>query len=561
MKEPMAMTPLFAVLHLLEFPLQSALRHHPELWDQPIALVDPTQRVARVIAATPGARAAGVVEGLMTPQALARCRELLIRPRSVDGESSTMEAIVQVAFGFSPAIEDTAPGLLTLDLRGLPGLLEQSQRHGWAERLKGAMDALGLRSRVGVGPTPNVARLAALWSEEVFVVDDATGFVSTLPIAALEPTAHVAEILGQWGVRTVGEFLALGRADLADRLGLEALALFASASTASVRPVRQIRPPQRFEEFWEFDPAVETLEPLLFLCRRFTDSFAQRLEALGLAAEHLILRLRLESGQDHRKRLRLPEPARRSEALFQCLQTYLETLRTEAPVVGVDLSLESTRSRQRQFSLFEAAVRDAHQFQETLARLSALVGGDRVGSPVREDSHRTDAFRLVSPDFENAPTVESRPGRWLQAPTPMRRLRPPSPARVEIRVLGGSSSTSITASDPASRLSPDHVLALLSPTFRKEGGKPMTVTAPGPPVSRIPETGPNSASQSPQPVFVSSAVASGRIRRVQGPVRRSGHWWEAQAWAEEVWQVETDRGQVLSLVCREGCWTVDAVAD
>ena len=559
MKETMAVTPLFAVLHLPEFPLQSALRHQPELWDQPIALLDPAQRVARVIAATPGARAAGVLEGLMTPQALARCREVLIRPRSAEGEAATMDAIVQVAFGFSPAIEDTTPGLLTLDLRGLPSLLEPSQRQAWAERLKGAIDALGLRSRVGVGPTPNVARLAALWSEEVFVVADATGFVSTLPIAALEPTAHVAEILGQWGVRTVGEFLALGRAELADRLGLEALALFASASTTSVRPVRQIRPPERFEEFWEFDPAVETLEPLLFLCRRFTDSFAQRLEALGLAAEHLILRLRLESGQDHRKRLRLPEPARRSEALFQCLQTYLETLRTEAPVVGMELSLEPTRPRQRQFSLFEAAVRDPHQFQETLARLSALVGGDRVGSPVREDSHRTDAFRLVSPDFDNAPTVESRPGRWLQASTPMRRLRPPSPARVEIHVLGGASTTSIAPPDLASRLSPDRVSALLSPTFCKDGGDPMP--APGPSVSKTPKPRRTSGSKTPQPVFVSSTVASGRIRRVQGPVRRSGHWWEAHAWAEEAWQVETDRGQVLSLVCREGHWTVDAVAD
>ena len=553
------MIPLFAVLYLPEFPLQSILRHQPDLWDRSIALVDPSHRVARVIGATPGARAVGVVEGLVTPQALARCRELVLRPRSIDSESSTMDAIVQVAFGFSPAIEDTAPGLLTLDLRALPGLAEASQRRIWAERLKVAIDALGLRSRVGVGPTPNVARLAALWSEDVFVVGDATGFVSTLPVAALEPTPHVVEILGQWGVRTVGEFLALGRAELADRLGLEALALFASASTTSVRPVRPVRPPERFEEAWEFDPAVETLEPLLFLCRRFTVSFALRLEPLGLAAEHLVLRLRLESGQDHRKRLRLPEPARRSEALFQCLQTYLESLRTEASVVGVDLSLEPTRPRQRQFSLFEAAVRDPHQFQETLARLSALVGSDRVGSPMREDSHRTDAFRLVSPDFENAPTAESRSGRWLQAPTPMRRLRPPSPARVEIRVLDASSTTSINAPDFASRLSPDRVSTLLSPIFRKEGGYP--IPAPGPTVSGTPVPGLNSESQTPRPVFVSSPVASGRIRRFQGPVRRSGHWWEAQAWSEEAWQVETDLGQILSLVCREGQWTVDAVAD
>ena len=558
MKEHTTMTPLFAVLYIPEFSLQSALRHQPELWDRPVALVDPAQRVARVVGATSAARAVGVVEGLVTPQALARCVDLLVRPRSPDGESSTMDALLQVAFGFSPAIEDTAPGLLTLDLRGLPGVLEPSQRLARARQLKAATDALGLRSRVGVGPTPNMARLAALWSEEVFVVGDATGFISALPIAALEPTAHVAGILAQWGVRTVGEFLALGRADLADRLGLEALALFASASTTSVRPLRQVRPPERFEESWEFDPAVETLEPLLFLCRRFTDSFAQRLEALGLAAEELILRLRLESGPDHQKRLRLPEPARQSEALFRCLQTHLETLRTEASVVGLSLCLEPTRPRQRQFSLFEAVIRDPHQFQETLARLSALVGTDRVGSPVREDSHRSDAFRLVAPDFENAPTMESRPGRWLQAPTPMRRLRPPAPARVEIGVRRVSSQNTLTATEVASFLRPDNVATLLSPHFG-QGFQELSPTAERP-VTKASE--PRAASESQrQPLFVSSAVASGRIRRLEGPVRRSGHWWEGAGWAEEEWQVETERGEVLRLVCRDGHWTVDAVAD
>ena len=551
------MTPLFAVLHIPDFPLQSALRHQPGLWDRPVALVDPAHRVARVIAVTSAARAVGVTEGLSTPQALARCGDLSVRPRSPEGESSTMDALLQVAFGASPAIEDTAPGLLTLDLRGLPGLVESAQRLAWAGRLKTATDALGLRSRVGVGPTPNVARLAALWSDEVFAVDNATGFIAALPVAALEPSDHVVRILAQWGVRTVGEFLALGRADLADRLGLEALALCASASTTSIRPLRQVRPPERFEESWEFDPPVETLEPLLFLCRRFTDSFAQRLEALGMAAEELVLRLRLESGPDHRKRLRLPEPARQSEALFRCLQTHLESLRTEASVVGMSLDLEPTRPRQRQFSLFEAVIRDPHQFQETLARLSALVGADRVGSPVREDSHRPDSFRLVAPEFENAPTTETRPGRWLQASTPMRRLRPPTPARVELGVLRVSAPIR-PAAEAARLLGPKAVAALLSPHFGAETSKSASATSQ--PISDASQPKATSESQH-KPLSVSSAVASGRIRRLEGPVRRSGHWWEGDGWAEEEWQVETERGVVVKLVCRGGDWTVDAVAD
>ena len=36
---------MFAVLHFPQFALQAALRHEPELWSRPVALVDPADKL------------------------------------------------------------------------------------------------------------------------------------------------------------------------------------------------------------------------------------------------------------------------------------------------------------------------------------------------------------------------------------------------------------------------------------------------------------------------------------------------------------------------------------
>jgi len=563
---------MYAVLHFPAFALQAVLRHEPDAETKPVVLVDPGLSTPRVIEMTASARMHGVTLGMTAPQALARCRSVAVRHRSPAQEAAATEAALQCAYGFSPGLETTGLGWITLDLRGLAELrMEDNSRLGakteaevylgWGERLRQALEALGLSAWVGLGPTPNVARHAARSGPSLatgFRRSDGSGsrvevgsgfgnglgaspgegdrvgdswvsrqgpasgggtvwvtqpavFVKGLPVGALEPSSDVQAVLGKWGIRTVGELLALGQAELAERLGLEALGLFAAASVTASRPLKCVRPSERFEECHEFEMEVETLEPLLFLLRRFTETIGRRLDAFGWVAGVLRLRLRLESGRLLEQELRVPEPTRRPEVLFRMLHTHLESLRTDSPVKSVELTAEPTRPEQRQLGLFESALRDPNQFQETLARLAALVGVDRVGSPVRQDSHRPDAFVLVRPDFERRTGLgregESNPGK--DRPTPLRRLRPALAAQV----------------------------AWGSEEAGDRGGRPIELKC---------------------------AVAGGRLVVALGPWKSSGNWWEAGGWEREEWDVALGAGRVMRLTRKDkdlDAWWVDALLD
>lgn len=557
---------MFAALYFPGFRLQAALRHEPESWSRPVALVEAGDANPRVLDVTPSARVAGVTEGLTAPQAQARCPEIRLIRRSVAREAASTEAIVQCAYGFSPFLEWTGPGWVTLDLRGLAELgktPEETELRRWAGRLARCLADCRMRARMGVGMTPNVARLAARWGSfpiryleggggvgeggeasepgewGLCVVREAVEFVARLPVAALEPATGVEEILRGWGVRTVGELLALGQEAVAERLGLEALGLFAAASVTAVRPLRLVQPGERFEEGHEFEEEVESLEPLLFILRRFVDSLGRRLEAVGWVAGTLVLRLTLATGERMEHRLQVPQPSRRAEILFRMLHTRLEGLRTASPIRAISLLAEPTRAEEKQFGLFEAALRDPHRFQETLARLVALVGSDRVGSPRREDGHRPDAFALVPPSFDpgtpSSPGPPSRPEAWR--PVPWRRLRPGMPARI---VWSGS---------PRSFESEDTTAA----GARSGSG---SGSGPGPrwPAGRAPES-------AARPLSLQGSIAAGKLIVALGPWRSSGHWWDERSWRREEWDVAMPDGQVLRVANDGEGWRIVAVLD
>ena len=205
---------------------------------------------------------------------------------------------------------------------------------------------------------------------------------------------EILAVLHKWGIHTLGQLAALDKEQLAARLGPEAIGMWKRANGKSQRLLKLVRPPESFEESFEFENEIETAEPLLFMLRRFLEQLAVRLSTIYLVAKELTLRITLANKQCYERVFKIPQPTNDVDLLFRMLQTHLENFRSEHPIVAVALSAQPIRPVSRQFRLFEIALRNPHQLSETLARLVALLGSERLGTPVLEETHRPDAFRM-----------------------------------------------------------------------------------------------------------------------------------------------------------------------
>ena len=330
------------------------------------------------------------------------------------------------------------------------------------------------------------------------------------PIAEKSVQAIFA-ILHKWGIHTVGQLAALDKEQLGARLGPEAIRMWERANGRSSRLLKLIRPPESFEENFEFEGEIETAEPVLFMLRRFLEQLVVRLDAIYLVAKEVTLRITFSNKQTYERVFKIPQPTNDVDLLFRMLQTHLENFRSEHPIIAVALSAEPIKPAAEQFGLFETTLRNPHQLSETLARLSALLGSNRIGTPVLEETHRPDAFRM-------------QPFSW------------------QLKDNGGRSSATLGSKREARRSSPLHILCSALRRFR-------------------PAVSASVLQDEDNPVHVHSAEVSGKIIEQRGPYLLSGNWWDEKAWRRAEWDLQLQNSEVIRCHESEGTWKVDGIYD
>ena len=482
----------YAALLVPDFALQALRREHPALWGKPVALARGEGRKACLTEVS--AEATTVEPGLAVTLAMARCPGLVIRARDPLAEAQAFRLLLAAAFTLSPRVESTADDWCTVDLQGTDGADTAVRLHACVTELA----AVGLAVRIGVGATPLLASYAARRAEPVLLVENSREFLAGLPVAFAEPTAIQAGVLRGWGIATLGQLTALPKSEIGRRLGTDGVRLRERAAGETTRVLRLIEPAKTFAAEWTYEPPVESMEPLLFRLGRFAECVALELRGAGFVAEKLSLRLLLEDETDYVREFRLPEASANVDGWMRVLHGHLETVRTVARVSGVRLLATPTRPAEKQDGLFDTGLRDPVVFWENLARVGALVGDDRVGTPVVSDTWRRDAATLEKPAEAVLAAADEpvHPPRGLT----LRRFRPPWPACVGV-----------------------------------DGGFP---------------------------VALDSAVVAGAVRATRGPFRFSGEWWKpGDSWTTEVWQLELESGAVYQVTRTAAGWAVEGVYD
>ena len=444
---------MFAVIELPDFPLQALLRMEPARRQQAVVLLDGEGR--RALVAQVHAGVEGVKPGMTAGQALAANPAACFVPRSPAAEREADALLLATCWSLSPAVEATAPGRCTIDLRG-------AERAKLPERLQAVRERLAaqaLAARVGFAANPSIARFAAHVAAPECWVDDERTFLAALPIELLPLAPDEAQFMADLGLRTFGALTGLPRAALNHRLGPRGETLWALAAGEWTGTLRPAPFPTRFLAETELAEPVETLDPLLFVLRRQAERLAAEVAATGLGVHRLVLRLRLENEQIYARSFDLPEPAGSVEALFAVLEHHLGALRTEAAIAALSLEAFPARRREEQAGLFDTGLTDAPAFFATLGRLSAVAGNENVGTPRQADTHRPDAI-VLAPPASSVPERQAPGGPEPHGPL-LRRLRPPPVATVEL--------TDARPSFVVSSLVQGEVTVLRRP-FRADGG-------------------------------------------------------------------------------------------
>jgi protein ImuB len=309
---------------------------------------------------------------------------------------------------------------------------------------------------------------------------------------------QVLTILHKWGIHTLGQLAALDREQLGARLGPEVIQMWERANGQSNRVLKLIRPPESFEESFEFENEIKTAEPLLFMLRRFLEQLTIRLSGIYLVAKELTLRIAFRDKQIYERIFKIPQPTNDIDLLFRMLHTHLENFKSEHAIVAVALSAQPMKPAKEQFGLFEATLRNPNQLSETLARLTALLGADRVGTPILEETHRPDAFRVEPFTWNIAADIRLRRTTTKEkSPIALRQFRP----------------------------------AISGFIFTSENW------------------------------HLQSEKIRGKIIKQRGPYLISGNWWDEKSWARAEWDLELESGDLVRAHECEGTWKVDGMYD
>ena len=403
------------------------------------------------------------------------------------------QKLLKLAQEFSPLVEQTTADTVALNAEGLERI------HGLPQQIAAALARRaaerGLQASVAIAANLDTAVDAARGFAGVSVIPygDEAKYLGSLPLTLLGPTPEMLETLERWGIRRFRDLAALPELGLAERLGPEGLRLHKLARGAGDRPLVPVAEPLRFEEEAELEYPVELLEPLLFVLSGLLHGLRARLASHGLATNELRLRMKLENRGEHSRTLRFPVPMLDTKAFLKLLDLDLGAHPPPSPVVKVWLEAAPAKPRAAQTGLFIPLSPEPEKLELTLARLKSLVGETNVGSPALLDTHRPGAFQMLP-----RPLTPS-PARPLARSLPLRAIRPPHPARVQMA--------------------------------------------------------------SGQPVHVQAEGVRGHVTAAAGPWRTSGDWWTADPWARDEWDVALSDGALYRIYSEQGRWFVEGSYD
>ena len=417
---------------------------------EPVAVVDAN----RIVAASPAARAHGVVQGLRRRAAEARCVELVVRERDPALEARTFEPVVAALDDVTPRVEVSQPGTCAFATRGPSryfggdGAVADLVIERMSQVIEGRTGV-----RVGIADGPFAATVAAQAADPVHIVEagGSPAFLAPLPIGLLD-RPELTGVLVRLGIGTLGAFAELPAADVLARFGNEGRCAQRLAAGLDERPLDIRSPPVDWSVATGIDPPADHLDRVAFCARTLADRLHRRLEDAGVSCVRIAIEATTACGETlvrlwrHEGGLSAVAIADRVRWQFDGWLNGRAASRAGDGIVRVALIPEEvTPARGRQLGFWGGETEADDRAIRVADRLCGRLGVDAVRVPEqRGGRHPDEQIRLLpaaAVDLRDRTLPDDDrpwPGR-LPAPSPSR--LPPVPWATELHDAAGAPVT------------------------------------------------------------------------------------------------------------------------
>jgi len=261
--------------------------------------------------------------------------------RDSAADTSENSILVDLAFTFSPLVEQTTIDTVVLDVSGQDLLFGGASEFSESAEVESAVNLaneifsrskhLLLKTNVAVAPNPDAAIHAARSFKGISLTapDEELSQLGSLSIKKLDCSLAVIdekratelqETFALWGIRTFADLARLPLAGVAERLGQDGVRLQKLAQGQTHRNLNLVRPPVGFEQSLELEHPISELEPLSFILSRLLNQLCANLNEYTLATNEVRLRLVSEPGSNaiSERIITLPVPIRNPRRSCDC---------------------------------------------------------------------------------------------------------------------------------------------------------------------------------------------------------------------------------------------------
>ncbi|HEX7349208.1 MAG TPA: DNA polymerase Y family protein [Rhodanobacteraceae bacterium] len=420
----------WACVLLPSLALDGALRHQPPR-TQPFALVAGPVAQRRLVAINAQARDAGLHAGQRLAEAEAICRNLATAEHDPRRLASDLDLIAAWAYRFSSAVAQVPPHAIVLEVGKSLHLFGPWPQ--LARRLHEELAALGFQHRIALAPNPCAAKVLAGMRDgaRVFASAELPRALAHIPVARAGLPDGAAAALAGMGIRTLGQLLALPRAGLQRRFGLELVTSLERLLGERPHAFAPYQPPDHFAGRieWAFEVSRHTM--LLFPLKRLVGDLAAFVATRDGGVQQFMLRLEHEHAAPTDITVGLLSPERDAAALFDVAKLRLERVTLDRPVTALGVIAEALPPFvPAGHDLFDARPANALPWEQLRERLRARLGETAVHGVAVDPDPRPERASVNNDSADADPVALPPRPTWLLArPIP---LRGPAP-----RILAG----------------------------------------------------------------------------------------------------------------------------